>query len=294
MEAETIVYYHPVTEQMSAKCAAKGHWWQEAMLKDKILPQDDDRRPFTLVDCPVPPFYYRRKTWKPEKLSEAMETVLHRVPGMTDVCLHPQVMTWLSEMYADRWETCRETREMLLAAVLSEYGASNLRAQGQAAVLLGAPEETEWQMEMTWRLLEPYLSRVNSLAFYYEETEGADIWEELSAHLEMYYYEYGLVPQLTPYRAKGAKKKEHCGRRRCGGLILDYGSAGNFQIPSGRGYGCADAATAGGWKQCIYLDAASCQEKERACAGKSGQILYVSPLKYLDTMVKNSYDRLVP
>ena len=283
MEAETIVYYHPMMQPPHQDCAAKRHWWQDASLQERILPQQrltaaDGKNPITLVDCPVPPFSYKRKIWKPEALSECMESVLHRTSGMADVYLHPQVMTYLAEIYRERWETCRETLEVLLINLLADYGAFCLREQGQAAVLLGAPQDTEWQMEMTWRLLEPYLDRVNVLVFYYIEMEEADIGEELSYHLERYYYEYGLVPQLIPYQEK--TRQGHESGRKQAGVILDYGSSAS--------YICNKSA-----KACVYIDMTSSSHKEQMYARRSGQILYVSPLNYLDTMVKNSYDRLV-
>lgn len=259
MEVETIIYYHPMQAQSHSNCAAKRHWWQDAVLRERHLPEPiltaGGKCSFTLTDCPVPVFSYKRKAWKPEELSECMENVLHRASGMADAYLHPQIMTWVSDKYAKRWETCEETIELLFAGMLSQYGAACLWECGQVTVLLGEVEDTDWQMEMTWRLLEPYLERINGLVFYYMEREGVDAWEELSCHLESYSYEYGLVPQLMPYQTgKGAahnsKKQE--------GVVLSYGNnAGGITVRYG------------------------------------GQIVYVSPLKYLDTMVKNSYDRLV-
>lgn len=283
MEAETIIYYHPLPEQGDVNCAAKRHWWQDAVLRERVLPEPilssgGMKSAVTLVDCPVPFFSYRKRTWRPEELSESMEIVLHRANGMTDAYLHPQIMTWLSEMYADRWETCRETREMLLAGLISLYGASCLREQGQVTVLLGMPEDTQWQMEMTWRLLMPYLERINNLWFYYEQVREVDIWEELAVYLERYSYEYGLVPQLTPYQRKDGRVCFDTKKKK--GVILDYGSSA---VGLGIEPGC----------QSIYVDMLSSEEKEKAYARKARQILYVSPLKYLDTMVKNSYDRLV-
>lgn len=283
MEAETIIYYHPLLEQGDVNCAAKRHWWQDAVLKETPLPRqipsaEEMKSTFTLVDCPVPPFSYKRRAWKPEELSESMEAVLHRTPGMADTYLHPQIMTYVSEMYAERWETCRKTQELLLASLVTVYAASCLRKQGRVTVLLGAPEDTQWQMEMTWRLLAPYLERINSLLFYYKQVGEADIWEELSAYLETYYYEYGLVAQLVPYQVK--EGGEYFVPGKCQGVIMDYGSsAGGLKIEPGG--------------QSIYVDMIFSEKKEQIYARKGGQILYVSPLKYLDTMVKNSYDRLV-
>ena len=183
-------------------------------------------------------------------------------------------------------------------------------------VLLGQPHETAQQLEMTWELLEPYLPRVNRMLLYYEEQEtlwdkrdgypadretqiletaGTDAREELQELLEVYYYEYGLVPQLVPYsRSRTAAGVEEavqeaaketgpvglrCGKERCGGVILDY--CEGFRYPK---ITPAD---------CVYMDIVSDGGKQRLLGRKSPAVAYVSPLKYLDTMVKNSYDRKV-
>lgn len=274
METETIVYYHPTWETVYKNTAAKRHWWQEARLRAQTLPEAETAGYFTLADCPVPPFYYRKKAWPPELLSEAMETALHGVEGMADAWLEPTVMTCVSEKYASRWEPRQETKERLLAGLLAVYAGETLRRTGEATVLLGKPEETQRQMEMAGRLLAPYLPRINSLRFFYEVVEGTDIWEEEAALLEDYGYEYGLVPQMLAYR-EGEKEKRF-GKERCGGVILN----------------CAREAGMPGTKreeQVVYVDINSDPAKARACAGKRGRILYVSPVGYLDTAVKNSY-----
>ena len=55
MEAETIIYYHPITEQSHQRLAAKRHWWQDAMLRERPLPEQrlcpgGPGSSFTLVD----------------------------------------------------------------------------------------------------------------------------------------------------------------------------------------------------------------------------------------------------
>lgn len=102
------------------------------------------------------------------------------------------------------------------------------------------------------------------------------------------------MPQLEPYvqsraageeaalaqQAGGARTARlTCGKEKCGGMILDYG--GQFRYPR--------ILPEGG----IYIDTVSAMEKERQLRRKGLSIPYLSPLKYLDTMVKNSYDRLV-
>lgn len=273
METESIVYFHPM-QDMYKMTAAKRHWWEGVSLPGRVLQAEDAGGFFVPVDCPVPPFYYKKKPWPQELLSGAMENVLHGVPGFADAFLHPQIMTLVSEEMANRWEPRRETMERLAAAMLASRAADCLFRRGRVNVLLGGPEDTDWQMEMTRRLLEPYLSRINSLLFYYEEVEGTDIWEETADELEAYGYEYGLVPGLRPYVME--EEGLRCGRERCGGVILDYADAPRYPRVEREG-------------QTIYADMTSDQEKERSCVRKNGRILYVSPLKYLDTVVKNGY-----
>lgn len=274
METETIIYFHPIWEEAYKNAAAKRHWWQEARLRGKVLPEDAADGFFTLVDCPVPPFYYKKKAWPPELLSETMETVLHGAQGMADALLHPMVMTYVSEKYAPRWEPRQETLERIFARLLAVYAKDSLHRKGEVAVLLGNPEETEQQMEMTRVLLTPYLPRINSLCFFYEEVEGTDIWEEEGSLLEDYSYEYGLVPRMLAYGTKNKEKR--FGKEKCGGVILDY--AKERGMPGTKRE-----------EQVVYVDIHSDQAKARMCAGKSERILYVSPLGYLDTVIKSSY-----
>lgn len=276
MEAQSILYFHPAQEGMYKNDALKRHWWQKAALQGRTLSGVRSEEAFLLAECPIPSFYYHKKPWTPEALSEAMDEVLQKAPGMADAFLHPQIVTYMSEKYRDRWEPRRETVENLVSVLLARYASNRLYEQGEAVVLLGTPEDTAWQMEMTARLLWPYLSRINRLTFFYEEVEGADIWEETADCLDAYGYEYGLAPRLLPYtEGEGGYR---CGREKCGGVILDYCSSARY--PRMRNH-----------EQAVYVDLCSDRTKALACGRKGGEILYVSPLKYLDTAVKSSYDR---
>lgn len=257
--------------------AAKKHWWESVTLPGKVLQTEAAGGFFVPVDCPVPPFSYKKRPWKQEILSSVMEEVMGAVPGMADAFLHPEIMTIVSEK-SGRWETRRETVERLSAALLARCAADCLYQKGRVTVLLGRQEDTDWQMEMTGRLLSPYLPRINSLIFYYEEVEGTDIWEETAEELEMYGYEYGLVPAMKPYLASGEGLS--CGREKCGGVILDYADTPRSPRVEREG-------------QTVYADLTSSPEKEQGCMRKNGRILYSSPLKYLDTVVKNEYYRKI-
>ena len=276
MEAQSILYFHPAPEGMYKNDALKRHWWQKTVLQRQPLPQESYEASFRLVDCPVPSFYYQKKPWAPEILSEAMDDVLQEARGMADAILHPQIMTYMSEKYKERWEPRRETLENLVSVLLARYAADHLYEQGEAVVLLGESEETAWQMEMTARLLWPYLSRINRLSFFYEGVEGVDIWEETADCLDAYGYEYGLAPRMIPYR--DGEEGCRCGTEKCGGVILDYCSSARHPRMRHK-------------ERIVYVDLCSDRTKALACGRKGGEILYVSPLKYLDTAVKSSYDK---
>lgn len=287
-----IVYYYPAKVNEAGRgAAAKKYWFQEAVLRAEEIHGKQ------LIGCAVPPFYYRHRSWKPEILSEAMDGVLCRVEGMADTYVHPQVGMMLTEAYIGRWLPRRSTMEMLTGRIIEEYAGNTVRQCGEVTVLLGIPADTDWQMEMTRELLLPYLSRINKLVIYYEEVAETDIWMELGNHLDEYYYEYGLVPQLEPYTVSytgfmpefksdggeapmlqaGGKQGLKCGKAKCAGMVLDY--CAQFRYP--RIVPESNVA---------YIDTASAAEKEGILRRKAPQISYMSPLKYLDTMVKTSYD----
>lgn len=272
---ESLLYFHPAPKGMYQKNTARRHWWQDAVLTGRELPAKEREPFFLLVDCPVPHYYYRKRLWPSEILSECMAEAVYRSAGMADAWLHPDIMTLMSGTQRIRWEASPDTIRRLLACLVSVSAADCLKESGAATVLLGRASDTLWQMEMTEQVLTPYLPRINRLTFCYEEVEGTDLWEEAAGYLEAYSYEYGLSPGLVPYRGNGetADVKEPCS-----GLILDYGAPMDGRRLKGR-------------EKAVYVDLQGDFVKERKCLAADGRILYVSPLKYLDTAVKNEYDK---
>ena len=279
MEQETIVYFYPMSEQYGIAgnaLAAKKYWFQDISLKAYNLTDHQDE--FHVVGCAIPPFYCRHKLWNPRVLSVAMEAVVRRARGLADTYLHPQIAEMLTDEYNKRWFPRRNTVQMLIKYLIEHDVSGIAGGCKEAVVFLGEPVDTGWQMDMTRELLQPYLPKINKLLIFYEEIAETDIWMELGSHLDDYYYEYGLVPQLEAYveTADGYR----CGKQKCTGLILDYCT--QFRYPKIM----PDSKAA-------YFDTVSAGDKERLLHRRTPQIPYVSPLKYLDTMVKNSYDRLV-
>ena len=105
-------------------------------------------------------------------------------------------------------------------------------------------------------------------------------WKEtIDEFQELLYYEYGLVAQT--WNGDGVKPHPPDIRNgQCPILFLDYGYQGNLPYGMMRSGG-------------IYIDVLSSYEKERRIIKKCSNISYMSPLKYLDTIVKSGYDKLV-
>lgn len=258
MELETIIYYYPLKENTGQNSAvAKKHWWQEAKLTSfsilindtfrDVTPGQQERDgsgyDFQIHACPVPVFYYRKKKWHPQKLCEAMEAVLYQTEGMTDTFLAPGMEKLLPEEMHRRWHPRMETLKRLTALQMAQKIEAQGRYPQKAVVRLGNIQDADWQMEMTWELLQPYLPKINQCVIWYDAAPGMDIREELSSFLEDYYYEYGLVVQTEKYGTRKNGAEERCGQTESSDLCLDF-------------------------------------RKDN---------LYRSILKYLDTMVKNSY-----
>lgn len=258
---------------MYQKNTARKHCWQRAVLCGRELPENAYEPYFLLVDCPVPSFYYRKRPWPAAVLSECMAEAVNGARGMADAWLHPDIMTLVSEEERERWMPERDTLERLLACLMNPSAVDCLKKSGEAAVFMAKTSDTLWQMEMTERLLTPYLPLINKLTLYYEGAE-TDLWEEAEDCLEVYGYEYGLIPSLFPYGGAGTKGDYGC----CRGLVLDYGAPlGEVRLQSGG--------------HIVYVDLQCSALKERKCLAKGVRTAYLSPLKFLDTAVKSEYDR---
>lgn len=261
MEHETIIYYYPVKENTGQYSAvAKKHWWQEAKLTPFCISKSDTQKgvafgrkepggsgyDFQVYACPIPVFYYRKKAWNSQALCEAMEKVLYPMEGMTDTFLALGMEKFLSEEMLGKWHPRLETMKRLTALRLEQSIEEQGKYPQRAVVMLGKMQDADWQMEMTWELLLPYLPRINQCVIRYDPTPGLDIREELGSFLDDYYYEYGLVVQTE--------------RNGMGSPSLSMAPVSDRQMED---FG-------------LYLDF----RKDN---------LYRSILKYLDTMVKNSY-----
>ena len=165
-------------------------------------------------------------------------------------------------------------------------------------LMLGDTFFPEEQMQRFSDMMQPYFSYINQLTILYEvdddtepeantemdaESDGwqeQSRWEEiLEDYAEEFYYEYGLVSEVRRGR-DFRPERQNGGNMQNPMIFLDYGYAGPLPLRAMR---------AGG----IYLDVISSGRKETLIRQKCAEISYLSPRKYLDTVVKSGYDKLV-
>ena len=75
----------------------------------------------------------------------------------------------LTEEYRLKWMPRESTVRLLVRQLLEEHAGKALARWGRVTVLLGQPEDRDRQMEMTWKLLQPFLPRINRMLIYYEK-----------------------------------------------------------------------------------------------------------------------------
>ncbi len=174
-------------------------------------------------------------------------------------------------------------------------GRSSMRAESHmrggshryenVVLLLGNSMFPEQQMQRFEQMMQPFFIYLNHLTIFFSaaEEDKERFEEAIAEYTEEFYYEYGLVSQLvySPVQKMERRKKElFLQKRPEGTLFLDYGYQGEFL-----------------WKlmkeKDIYLDMTSSEKKENLIKRKYTEVFCLSPLKYLDTVVKSGYDKLV-
>ena len=274
MGDETIFYY--VTEEFvtGIKRDVNIHFWKKIKLSSRVLEKDG----ITVIVIVIPTL---KKGWKKEKLLRLMQEAAAEYPvysEYTQTLIQPQI-----EQMGIRKENDLSALPMFLfltEKILS--GALDkrpLRSYPESVVLLlGNVLFPEEQMQYFMDMMKPYFTRINHLTILYENED--DRWEDaISEYTEEIYYEYGLVTQVR--RGSDSPIKKHSVRiGQSTALFLDYGYPDLLHLR---------ALKAGD----IYLDVFQTEEKEAIFRRKYMEISYLSPRKYLDTMVKSGYDKLV-
>lgn len=274
MGNETIFYY--VTEEFvtGTKREVNTHFWKKIKLYSCVLEKDE----ITVIVIMIPTL---KKGWKKEKLLRMMQETAAEYPAYSE---HAQILIQ-SQIAQMGIQNDNDLSALPIFLFLTEKILSQtldkrpLRSYPESVVLLlGNALFPEEQMQYFMDMMKPYFPRINHLTILYENDD--DRWEDtISEYTEEIYYEYGLVTQVR--RGSDSPVKKYSVRiGQSTALFLDYGSPDLLHLR---------ALRAGD----IYLDVFSKEEKEAIFRRKYMEISYLSPRKYLDTMVKSGYDKLV-
>lgn len=284
MGSETILYY--VTEESITGTIndSKRHFWQKITLSSFVMEKEE----MTVIAVIIPSL---KKEWKPEKLLKLMRETAEKYREQfadAEIVLHPKVgqmlgrqeeqdtfspVYWfLSErLLADVFGRQQEKRDK--RGNRNKFGASQ---PASVVLLLGNLFFPEEQMQKFMEWMQPYFPRINRLFILYDaETER---YEDAIQHdTEELYYEYGLVSQIQC--GKGSVLKR---------FMVESGQSPVLFVDCGYPEGIPYSAVK---KGDFYLDIVSDEKKESLFRRKFMEISYISPRKYLDTLVKSGYDK---
>ena len=310
MGNETILYY--VFEETITGCknSVKKHFWQKIKPRSFVMEDED----ISLVIVMIPT---NDKGWSRKKLLDIMNTGIEEYADhlrTAKVVMHPEIqgLLGLSESFKSVFWTLTDKLFMDKFSA-KKHTAYSMRSNDNMtdAIRIGIyqlPESVvlmmgnsffpEEQIERFTDMIQPYFPRINHLTIMHEMDDDVEIsverWQEaIDDFAETLYYEYGLVVdvyQSEGYTKQGLEeentqeqmnsKRMRYMHRQLITLYVDYGYQGSLPYAMMR---------AGG----IYIDVLSSVEKEQRIKKKCSKISYLSPMKYLDTMVKSGYDKLV-
>ncbi len=274
MGNETILYYVSETSVSGGARMLKPHFWQKITLPSFVMQKED----MTLITVIIPPVY---KGWKQETLLQLMREAAGKYEehlADAQIILHREVLLLLGR--PDTLSAFSQVFRSITARFLKEvFGRPHGRTQGapsSVVLMFGELFFPEEQMRQFMELMQPYFAWINRLLILCDTNEAEHFEEAVMYDAEELYYEYGLVSQIQCKKGSVLKR----GMIECGHdpvLFMDFGYPGTLPYSALR-------------KGDVYLDIVSDEKKESLFRRKYIEISYLSPRKYLDTMVKSGYD----
>lgn len=301
MEKSALIYFVAEESITGSVRTIRPRFWQ----KIKLSFFEVEDRELHIITVMIPNL---QKGWKRDKLLRLMQEkasecamqftdaevviqpAIQRILGQTDIL--PAVFWTLAEkLLVDKYPMKKATVKRRHSCL------ENL------VLLLGNELFLEEQLQKFNEIIQPYFPSINHLTILYEIEENTDLtydtdvtnthiqqedmntdyehlqnrWDEAIAdYTEELYYEYGLVVQIQRGGDFHIKRNSRVSGQSAM-LFLDLGYSGKLPLR---------AMQAGD----IYLDVFSSAEKETLLKRKCSEISYLSPRKYLDTVVKSGYD----
>ncbi len=213
--------------------------------------------------CGVPEFFWKNRMWDKGKLKEELGRILEEQKA-EDYYLQPELAR-LAEVEE------KMPPEILLQKVLSQIPCPEYLiyigwGSGHREGALGEEAFRE-ERRMLFRLLEPYLARVNHFTLVTDRPEG---YEEFTDYI---YEEYGIPTANT--KAMGQR----------------FGKSGKTVVLDMRKEGRASCREIP--PRAAYVDFWSDKGKREELERERKDIRYLSAVKFLDTLVKNGYNTIV-
>lgn len=285
---DTLIYFVKEELLTGSKRYVKPRFWKRM----KLASFDADVEGLRIITVLIPDL---KKGWKKEKLLKCMHAAIAQKAEYSEgaeVILHPEVqlMAGQTESFYSVFRSLAgqliEDRHILKRTPIRR-GESYMQT---VVLIIGDSLFPEEQMQKFSELMQAYLHCVNHLAILHaandNNTEDKDFgqewsrWEEaVTEYTQELYYEYGLVAQIQEIKEFAVSRNKGTDGAKAA-LFIDFGYSGNIPL---RMFKAGD----------IYLDVFSSQEKESLFKRKCKEISYISPRKYLDTVVKSGYDKLV-
>lgn len=216
-----------------------------------------------LVCCGVPRYYRKGKDWERDRLVAVLSGKLEEL-GAETYYLQPEAarMAGIRERLPPEIMLQKICRQIPCLEYLVYIGCGTEHREGA----LGEEDFRE-ERQMLYRLLTPYLARVNHFTVITDKPEG---YEEFTEYL---YDEYG-IPASNVRKADG-----------------QLGKAGRTVIIDGR------KEYEPPWQiipqRASYVDLWSAEGKREQAEKKRKDVKYISAVKFLDTLVKNGYNTIV-
>ena len=288
MGNETILYYvteESITDDTEPVQTGRRHFFRKKTKLQAFTVEEDG---LTLVVTAIP---CRKTEWKKEilfrQIRKALENYSETVEG-AELIIQPRLSRALLEQSRHPFQiqsnAYPEIFWDLSGKLLEKRFETGTRSPESVFLLLGDAFFPEEQMRRLCEMIQPFLRFVNRLTILYEqdaETEDGGGWERLEEAIQDYtdtfYFEYGLVSQIWRGREYPVKAFQSGGLKGTT-LCLDCGYQGKIPLRALR-------------EGDSYFDIFSSEIKETLFRRKARGICYLSPLKYLDTMVKSGYDK---
>lgn len=269
MEGGNVLYFY-----LKEGARFKKHGWSRGILPELEVDMASGREADTasgqeyrgggrLVCCGVPQYYRKGKDWKRDRLLEVLNGKLAGQEA-EEYYLQPDVarMTGIKERMPPEIILQKVFRQIPCLEYLVYIGWGEEHREGA----LGEEDFRE-ERQMLYRLLKPYLARVNHFMLVTHRPEG---YEEFSEYI---YEEYG-IPAFSVDKVEG-----------------QFGKAGKTVVIDGR------KEYKPPWQmlpqRASYVDLWSVEEKREQAEKNRGDVKYISAGKFLDTLVKNGYNTIV-